>query len=397
MYDKIHLVKPDYDSSLIQQIMDLEQLKHKILYGTTPPYHFFQLKSIFHMLESLGSARIEGNRTTLAELVDSTPIDEAGESKEIKEIRNVEKAMQYIEQVIKPSSGPQAFSHIFVRELHKLVTDGLRVDKEGDPNPGMYRSEEVIINKASHHPPTFAAVPGYMDELLAFLANEDAPQYYLIKVALAHHRFVWIHPFRNGNGRTVRLFTYALLIRFGFDVGMNVDQKLAEESGASSARILNPTAVFCTDRDTYYEKLANADSGDDAALLDWCNYVLTGLNIEIKKIDRLLSYHYLKMRILHPAVIELKQKGLITQNEFQILSKAVEIKYFAKKDIMSDIKDIKEVQISRTISSLRDRGLLVPLKENARKYVIGFGKGPMLREVIKRLGAEGFLPIKEDL
>ncbi len=103
------------------------------------------------------------------------------------------------------------------------------------------------------------------------------------------------------------------------------------------------------------------------------------------------------MRILHPAVIELKQKGLITQNEFQILSKAVEIKYFAKKDIMSDIKDIKEVQISRTISSLRDRGLLVPLKENARKYVIGFGKGPMLREVIKRLGAEGFLPIKEDL
>ena len=38
----------------------------------------------------------------------------------------------------------------------------------------------------------------------------------LIKVAIAHHRFVWIHPFGNGNGRVVRLLTYALLIKYGF-------------------------------------------------------------------------------------------------------------------------------------------------------------------------------------
>ncbi|EEQ01531.1 hypothetical protein yrohd0001_19710 [Yersinia rohdei ATCC 43380] len=35
------------------------------------PLLFAQLKSIFHMQESLGSARIEGNHTTLADYVES--------------------------------------------------------------------------------------------------------------------------------------------------------------------------------------------------------------------------------------------------------------------------------------------------------------------------------------
>ncbi|MEL7556581.1 MAG: Fic family protein [bacterium] len=397
MYEKLHLVKPDWDDPLTRQIMELDHLKKRLLYGSTPPYLFFQLKTIFHMLESLGSARIEGNRTTLAELVDDAPPVNEEETEELKEIRNVEKAMRYIEEVVKPGSGPEAFSHVFIRTLHELVTKGLRVDKEGDPSPGAYRSVNVVISGAKHRPPEFSAVHGYMDELLSFLAHEDGTQYDLIKVALAHHRFVWIHPFRNGNGRTVRLFTYALLIRFGFDVGRIDETKLANESGISSARILNPTAVFCADRDAYYRKLADADSGTDIALLEWCSYVLTGLNAEIEKIDRLLDYSYLKTKILLPAITGLRQRNHISQHESIILSKTIDSVYFAKKNVKSEIKAIKDVQLSRIISSLRDRGLLIPVTENARKYVIGFRKGPMLREVIRQLDQEGFLPIKNEI
>ncbi|WP_171253366.1 Fic family protein, partial [Acinetobacter baumannii] len=68
-------------------------------------------------------------------------------------------------------------------------------------------------------------------------------------VALAHHRFGWIHPFGNGNGRVVRLFTYSLLIKYGFNV-------------TTGGGILNPTAVFCNDRNKYYEMLSIADNGD---------------------------------------------------------------------------------------------------------------------------------------
>ena len=55
-----------------------------------------------------------------------------------------------------------------------------------------------------------------MQELIDFVNKEDTPKYDLLKIAIAHHRFVWIHPFENGNGRVVRLFTYALLLKFVF-------------------------------------------------------------------------------------------------------------------------------------------------------------------------------------
>lgn len=45
-----------------------------------------------------------------------------------------------------------------------------------------------------------------MEELFDFINAEDSPKYDLLKTAIAHHRFVWIHPFGNGNGRTVKTF-----------------------------------------------------------------------------------------------------------------------------------------------------------------------------------------------
>ncbi len=69
-YD-LTLLNPAFDSPLVDVLTELEYLRRLQLGGTTPPQVFFQLKTIFHMLESLGSARIEGNHTTLADYVES--------------------------------------------------------------------------------------------------------------------------------------------------------------------------------------------------------------------------------------------------------------------------------------------------------------------------------------
>lgn len=55
------LLNPAFDSPLVDVLTELEHLRRLKLTGTTPAPLFFQLKRVFHMLESLGSARIEGS------------------------------------------------------------------------------------------------------------------------------------------------------------------------------------------------------------------------------------------------------------------------------------------------------------------------------------------------
>ena len=73
-YD-LRFVEPLFASDLTDSIINLEHLrKRRRLGGTTHPAIFFQLKNVFHFLESIGSARIEGNNTTIAEYI-GTKID----------------------------------------------------------------------------------------------------------------------------------------------------------------------------------------------------------------------------------------------------------------------------------------------------------------------------------
>lgn len=70
----LKIFEPDFGSNLTDIIIELDHLRKKQLGGTTHPNILFQLKGIFHLLESLGSARIEGNNTTIAEFIE-TKID----------------------------------------------------------------------------------------------------------------------------------------------------------------------------------------------------------------------------------------------------------------------------------------------------------------------------------
>src|ERR1700677_4996323 len=97
---KLELVEPPFDSSLTDLIIDLNHLRRKQLAGTTPARVFFQLKHIFHIMESVGSARIEGNNTTLLEYIESKLEEKRDVSLGVREIQNIENAMDFIEMNI---------------------------------------------------------------------------------------------------------------------------------------------------------------------------------------------------------------------------------------------------------------------------------------------------------
>ena len=378
----LRLYEPDWGSELASTILELEQLRVKHLGGPVPPYIFFQLKEIFQMLESLGSARIEGNRTTLAEFVERV-IENKDKPKDsdtqMREIANIESAINFIETHVKAGT---EITRPLLSEVHKIVVKGLPPPPagEGSRHPGEYRPMPVSIQKADHVPPEPVQVPEYMQELFNFINTPVESKNDLLMTALAHHRAAWIHPYDNGNGRVIRMFTYALLIKQGFAV--------------KTGRILNPTAIFCNDRQQYYDMLALADSGEKENVLKWCEYVLRGLRDEIKKIDHLLDHSYMVTKILLPVLSHALERTFVTRREYDVLQAVVLNKAMTIKssDIEKAIGESSPVQRSRIINGLKKKGMLRSLKEKGRVYTIGFANNYLLRSVMEVLGREGFVP-----
>ena len=369
------LLNPAFDSPLVDVLTELEHLRRLKLAGTTPAPVFYQLKRVFHMLESLGSARIEGNHTTLADYVERSLEGTATAGDHLAEIANIEEAMSYVELAVQP--GAEVSEH-FIRELHALAVR--KLVREGDATPGAYRVGQVQIAQSEHLPPEGVLVGDYMQELVAFINRADAPKYDLIKVALAHHRFGWIHPFGNGNGRVVRLLTYALMIKYGFNVKVG-------------GRVLNPTAVFCSDRDRYYAMLACADAGTTTGLEQWCLYVLQGVLLELNKVDQLTQYEYLKSKILVPALAFARSRTLITAQEEAVLLASVKSGIAKAADLSAAMPGMTTAQRTYHIRKLVERKMLHPIAPNARQYTLGFDNSYLMRGVIHALAQESFISV----
>jgi Fic family protein len=376
-WPELKIVAPSFGSPLTRLILELEHLRRKELRGTTPPALFGQLKRLFHLAESLGSARIEGNRTTLVEFYDShLDSEEPLFHKEgILEIKNIDETLTFIEEVMVPH--PETpINRAFLSELHKKVVHQL--SREGGRTPGEYRKVEVIITGSAHKPVDACQVDFLMQELCDFINRQDEPQYHLLKTAIAHHRFAWIHPFSNGNGRVARLLTYTMLVKLGFKVG--------------EGRILNPTAAFCNRHRLYYENLERADGGNEEDLLHWCEFTLGGIKDDIEKIDTLLDYKYLKEEILLPALAYVRERSWVDVTEASVLREVIERQIIQNKDIQTSARSSDRIVASRLIGKLLDKGMLCRTGEGKRSYHLSIENRFFIRGVLRQLDRLGYLP-----
>jgi Fic family protein len=168
----------------------------------------------------------------------------------------------------------------FLKELHAAFyehlpdTFKLVANKNGPPRtlvPGAFRDGEVEVGR--HIAPAHEKVPAFMDRFGSFYdpkaaANRSALRR-IIAIAAAHHRLVWIHPFLDGNGRVVRLFSDACFLNEQLD----------------AAGLWSISRGLARSRDTYRDMLAAADTGrmgnhdgrgnlSNKTLVAFCSYFL---------------------------------------------------------------------------------------------------------------------------
>lgn len=384
----LYIPNPPFESPLTQVVFQLERLRYYSLKGDTPKWLFFDLKEIMQMLESLTSARIEGNRTTVMGVVEAV-IQHNGPTvdEQIQEIANIQAAINFIEASIPPDPQERrkfVIDERFIHTLHRICVDGLI--REGSETPGAFRTKQVVITQSNHMPPAASLVPSLMKDVIEFINADNMPQQDLFKTAIVHHRMAWIHPYDNGNGRVTRLVTYAMLAKQGF-----IDDK--------GFRILNPTAIFCNNRPRYYDMLAHADTGTDDALTEWCEYVLEGIRIELEKVEALLNASFAKSEIIKPALLFARDKEWLSLTEYEIMLVAINKGLIQAGDIMHIFGNTPSarVQASRVIARMKDQGYLGPHPDNPRKYFPRFYNNYLLRGVMRQLEKHDLLPVRDEI
>jgi Fic family protein len=155
------------------------------------------------------SNAIEGNTLTLRETkVVLEGITVGGKSlREHFEATNHRDAIHYVESVV---AQREPISEWLIRNIHRLVLKG--IDEE---EAGRYRQQNVVIAGASTTPPDFLHVPQAMAALIEW-DERSASMHTVRRSAELHTRFVKIHPFVDGNGRTGRLLMNFELMKAGY-------------------------------------------------------------------------------------------------------------------------------------------------------------------------------------
>ncbi len=378
----INTPAPHWNSKLASLVVELSTLRNHGVEGSSPVWLFFELKNLFHIVEALSSARIEGNHTTLATFVEKNLDKSDTDNEKLIEISNLIEALEFVDEHIKDTD----INAELMFELHKIVVKNLKAGNggEGDTRPGAYRIEERQIANSKHILPQPTDIRDLMNELYAYINEENDPQMDLLKIAVAHHRFVWIHPFGNGNGRTVRLLTYAMLCKKGFIT-------------PGLARLFNPTAVFAGNRERYYDNLSTADKVDEQSLLTWCEYVLSGLKEEVEKSQKLSDYDFVKDNILIPTFAWAQEKNITNELETKILIRIARKKIIKAGDIKNLWpEDYSHVMISKQLRKMKKQNFITTLKPNGREYIVQLTNNKLTRGVLDRMEAEGMLPIKVD-
>ena len=156
------------------------------------------------------SNAIEGNTLTLSETkVVLEGITIGGKSMvEHLETINHREAILFIEDLVR---NKELLSEWNIKNIHGLILK--KIDNE---NARKYRSENVVISGAKHIPPKHYEINNLMQKLIVEYQNDWQEYHPIIRATLLHGKFVKIHPFIDGNGRTSRLLLNFELMKSGY-------------------------------------------------------------------------------------------------------------------------------------------------------------------------------------
>ena len=188
------------------------------------------LAAMVRMMNSYYSNRIEGNNTrprdierALAGDFDADPERRALQQEHAAHVRLQAEIDRRAAMGTLDDPTPPAFIQWLHRAFYEGATEEMLTIRHADQvlrlSPGEWRQGDVEIG--AHVPPPHDVVPAFMAHFhTRFRLDRLHGQVTrVLAMATAHHRFNYIHPFYDGNGRVSRLMSHAMAHHAGIAAG----------------------------------------------------------------------------------------------------------------------------------------------------------------------------------
>ena len=218
------------------------------------------------LLEAHHTTHIEGTQLTLEQSQAVWEGKDAGTTNadDVRELLNYRDAFQLVSEYL--SSG-LPITETLIRSIHQKLVDGVR-GEEG--KPGDYRLVQNYVvsgktGKPVYTPPPPEAVPGLMQDLVAWLSSDSEIHPVLI-AGIAQFELVHIHPFVDGNGRTSRLLSTLCMYRAGYDF----------------KRLFTISEYYDRDRQAFYQAIQSVRE-QNMDLTSWLEFFSRGLATQLQE------------------------------------------------------------------------------------------------------------------
>ncbi len=179
-----------------------------------------RLNAVFEPFFIYNSNALEGNTLSLGDtiyLIHEGRLPGGKREEEYLEVKGQQAAYAYLQEAV--LNGFE-ISEKLVRELHQLLTEKLDAKKF---RPGQYKDREnqVRLPDGSLFPyVSHVETPAAMRDLIAWYRADGQALRPIERAAWLHYKFILIHPFRDGNGRTARMLANLALMQAGYSMAI---------------------------------------------------------------------------------------------------------------------------------------------------------------------------------
>ena len=244
-----------------------------------------------------------------------------------------------------------------IREIHRrfcelLPPDLLVVEHPSTKQqlrvvPGELRGHDVAVGV--HAPVSAGALPRFLarfEEVYGTLGPSET----VLAAAAAHHRLAWIHPFLDGNGRVIRLMSYATLLDTLETGGVwSIARGLARNVDVYKSHL---AACDMTRRND----LDGRGHLSEEALAEFTHFFLETCVDQVRFMEELVQPERLRVRIKQWTAEEIAV-GSLHEKSAMLLDAILYRGELPRGDVPGAL-GISERTASRVVAGLIDRGVL---------------------------------------